>query len=188
MDRLSRRCIGLSAAVLAIVAVACRASDHSTAGKFRGPLAPYVTAASAALAQCARARTEYTPPFHHGPYFECVDSSATPPYSFEVDADSEVTAAQWEWRVDPAERHAQFQAARARLAQRYGAGFACGPDWLVWRTPDSIRVALRMKPIFATDVGRPPVDSVPWRIERLMRWGPLVDLYWCRAAAEHLGA
>jgi len=178
----------LSVAALSVVAITCRANEGSPTSSFRGPLAHVVTASPATLSRCALARTEYSPPFHHAPYFECVDSSRTPVYSYEVDADSEVTYVAHEWQVTPQARQSRFEAERARLSDRYGPGYACSATWRVWRGPDSVRVALKMQPIFATDVNPPPSDSVPWRLERLMRWGPLVDLYWCHEASGHLGA
>jgi hypothetical protein len=105
----------------------------------------------------------------------------------ELDADTLVTELATYWDVPAADRQATFAAAATEIAERFGQPFRCAPTSLVWRAPNSVRIALLLKP--NTDVVDGGIlDSVSWRISRYARLGPLIDAVWCPRARDSLGA
>jgi len=181
--------------VAAVLLSACDRPENTThrpsAPTLRGPLAEFVAHRPSSLASCDAVATQYAVPFWRGPYRSCAYSGADANAHevVEVDADTVVTQVVDQWRVPGTVRDERFLAAETELSRRYGPGFRCGPYRMVWLTRDSLRVSLDLRPAYETDVGPlPPADSVPWRLQRFMRRGPIIDLFWCDSARQHLGA
>jgi hypothetical protein len=156
----------------------------------RGPLAAFDAHPPSSLAVCDSVATQYAAPFWRAPYRSCAYSPTdTAAQIIEIDADTVVTQVVDQWPVAGPGREGRLKGEETALSRRFGPGFRCAPHRIVWLTSDSLRISLDLRPNYESDVGPlPPDDSVSWRLQRFMRRGPIVDLFWCKSARRHLGA